>query len=131
MAPSPRVIYAGSEGNSGVIGGSVDEFVALIVTCPYWSDLLKYSDGGKLDDMRRAQPVLEASWLDDNDENEDLRKYLLEELDLIPPDDPVGVLHANAAATVMIAHVQDGSPAPSLFNSFTIDQNPFLKPYMT
>ena len=58
---SPRIMYASSEGEAGVIASDIDEFITLIVACPYWRDLLRYSGGGKLDEMRRAQGVLEAS----------------------------------------------------------------------
>src|SRR4051794_11308463 len=44
---SPRVIYASSEGEAGVIADDLASLMTLIVTCPYWQDLLKYSGRGE------------------------------------------------------------------------------------
>jgi hypothetical protein len=118
---SPRVMYVSSEGQAGVIAGNIDEFVALIVACPYWRDLLRYSGGGKLDEMRRALPALEESWLDDSDDNEGMREHLMAAIGIAPPDDPVGRLFANITTQVAFAHAEDGNALEPLFGRFTID----------
>ena len=130
VPPSPRVIYASSEGQTGVIAQSLDELIALCVACPYWHDLLKFSDGGKLDELRRAAPVLEASWLDDDEDHESTRAFLLEELDITPPDDIAGMLYRNIHTQAEIVHAADGSPMPPLFGNFTVERNPMLKSYL-
>ena len=130
VADSPRIIHASSEGQAGVMGGNVDEFLALVVSCPYWHDLLKFSDGGKLDEMRRALPVLEAYWLDEDDDNEAMREHLAAAIGITPLDDVAGVLHRNIMTSVKFAHTADGSMLQPLFGSFTIVRNPMLKPYL-
>ena len=125
---SPRVMYVSSEGQAGVIAGNIDEFVALIVACPYWRDLLRYSGGGKLDEMRRAWPAVEESWLEesdaDNDDNydkEDMREKLMAAIGITSPDDPVSLPFANIATQVAFAHAEDGNALEPLFGRFTIN----------
>jgi hypothetical protein len=123
---SPRVMYVSSYGQAGVIAGNVDEFVALSVACPYWRDVLRYSGGGKLDEMRRAQPVLEESWLvesedEDDYDKEDLREQLMLVIGITPPDDPVGALFASLMTQMTFAHAEDRNTLESLFGRFTID----------
>ena len=130
IASSPRIMHASSEGGAGVIAADIDEFITLIVACPYWRDLLRYSGGGKLDEMRRAQGALEASWLDDSDDNEAMREHLMSAIGITPPEDPVGLLFANITTQVAFAHAEDGNALETLFGRFTIDHNPMLKPYM-
>lgn len=33
------VLYVGSEGDSGVMGESLEDFLGIILACPYWSDV--------------------------------------------------------------------------------------------
>jgi hypothetical protein len=120
VSSSPRVMYVSSYGQAGVIAGTVDEFVARSIACPYWRDVLRYSGGGKLDEMRRAQPVLESEDEDDYDK-EDLRKQLMEVIGITPPDDPVGTLFANLMTQVTFAHAEDRNTLEPLFGRFTID----------
>jgi len=127
---SPRVIYADAEGGTGVVGRDIDEFVTLIVTCPFWRDLLSSSGGGRLEEMRRAYPVMDAYWCDCEDDNEAMREHLTAAIGITPPDDVVDALHRNVSTKLTFAHAQDGSAMPSLFGDNTIDRNPFLKPYM-
>jgi hypothetical protein len=130
VASSPWVFHASSEGQAGVIAKNVDEFVTLVVACPYWRDLLHFAGGGSLQEMRRAQPVLEASWLDDSDDNEAMREHLIAAIGITPPDDPVGLLFGNVTTRLAFQHAEDDSPLEPLFGRFTIDNNPMLKPYM-
>jgi hypothetical protein len=58
--PDQRILYISSEGQAGVIAADFNAFMQLIVTHPYWQDLLKFSGGGKLAEMRRAAIALEA-----------------------------------------------------------------------
>jgi hypothetical protein len=48
------VLYASSEGQAGLIGGSLTEALELIVGIPFWHDCLGYSGGGDLEVMRRT-----------------------------------------------------------------------------
>ena len=73
---SPRIIYASSEGEAGVIAEDLESLMTLIVTCPWWQNLLTYSAAGSLAEMRRAAPVLEASWLGEEEEFAAAREFL-------------------------------------------------------
>jgi len=53
------VMYVSSEGQAGVIAGSIPDALALMIVFPYWHDCLKFSGGGLLAEMLRVQPLLE------------------------------------------------------------------------
>jgi len=72
LLPSQRVLYVSSEGQAGVVAADIGEFVALLVACPYWRDILKYSANGDLHQMRRAAAALAATYEDDEDLDEAL-----------------------------------------------------------
>jgi hypothetical protein len=126
LAGSPRVLYVSSEGGAGIVAADLDAFVALMVACPYWRDLLRYSGDGKLDEMRRAAPVLESAILDEEENLEEARDFLVSELGLEEPDDPVGGLHRAVSTAAVVVRAPDGNPCTSLFGRFTIDDNPMF-----
>ena len=125
LTPSSRVLYVSSEGEAGVLAFDFDEFVELIVACPYWRDVLKFSGRGNLDEMRRSAAWFETDSLDDDDLNE-ARAFLKSELGLTGLVDPIGALH-RAASTSVIVRTPDGEPCMSLFNYYTIDDNPMVR----
>ena len=126
LLPSQNVLYVSSEGRAGIIAGDFEAFVQLVVACPYWLDVLKFSAGGDLAEMRRAATALEAT-LDDEEEVNDAREGIRAALDLPKPDDPVGALYDAIAASDAIVRATDGSPFTTLFNRFSIDSNPMLR----
>jgi hypothetical protein len=126
LPPSQQVLYVSSEGQAGIIAADFDEFIELIVACPYWQDLLKYSGGGSLAEMRRAAAALDSAFDDDDDINE-ARDYLISRLRLTRPADPVGALHRAVSASAITVRSPDGEPCATLFNDFTIDDNPLLR----
>jgi hypothetical protein len=126
LPPLQRVLYVSSEGQAGIVAADFDEFVQLIVACPYWQDLLKYSAGGSLAEMRRAAAALQSAFDDDEDIKE-ARDFLSSELDLTEPADPVGALHRAVSAAAITVRAPDGEPCATLFNHYTIDDNPMLR----
>ena len=126
LLPSQDVLYVSSEGRAGIIAGSFEAFVQLVVARPYWLDILKFSAGGDLAEMRRAADALEAT-LDDEDDVNEAREQIRTRLDLPEPDDPVGALYDAVAASDAIVRATDGSPFTTLFNRFSIDNNPTLR----
>ena len=126
LLPSQDVLYVSSEGRAGIIAGSFEAFVQLVVACPYWLDIVKFSAGGDLAEMRRAAIALEAT-LDDEDEVNEAREEIRAALDLPEPDDSVGALYDAVAASDAIVRTTDGSPFTTLFNCFSIDSNPMLR----
>lgn len=93
---------------------------------PYWLDILKFSAGGDLAEMRRAADALEAT-LDDEDGINEAREEIRKQLDLPEADDPVGALYEAVAGSDAIVRATDGSPFTTLFNRFSIDNNPMLR----
>ena len=126
LLPSQHVLYVSSEGRAGIIAESFEAFIQLVVARPYWLDILKFSGGGDLQEMRRAADALEATLEDENDVNE-AREEIRGRLDLPEPDDPVGALYEAVAASDAIVRATDGSPFTTLFNRFSIDDNPRLR----
>jgi hypothetical protein len=126
LPPSQHVLYVSSEGQAGIVAANFDEFIQLIVACPYWQDLLKYSGGGSLAEMRRAAAALYSAFDDDDDINE-ARDYLISKIRLTRPPDPVGALHRAVSASAITVRAPDGDPCATLFNDFTIDDNPLLR----
>jgi hypothetical protein len=124
LLPSRNVLYVSSEGRAGVIAESFEAFIQLVVARPYWLDILKFSAGGDLAEMRRAADALEATRDDDvNEAREEIRGAL----DLPEADDPVGALYDAVATSDAIVRATDGSPFTTLFNRFSIDNNPTLR----
>ncbi|MBR0842846.1 hypothetical protein JQ607_21805 [Bradyrhizobium liaoningense] len=126
LLPSQDVLYVSSEGRAGIIAESFEAFVQLVVARPYWLDILKFSAGGDLAEMRRAADALEAA-LENEDEVNEAREEICGALDLPEPDDPVGALYDAVAASDAIVRATDGSPFTTLFNRFSIDNNPMLR----
>jgi hypothetical protein len=126
LLPTGNVLYASSEGRAGTIARNFEEFVRLIAACPYWLDVLKFSAGGDIDEMRRAADALEAV-LDDEDDVNEARDLVRTRLGLPEADDPVGALYAAVAESATIVRAGDGSPFTTLFNRYSIDDNPMLR----
>lgn len=126
LLPSQNVLYVSPDGRAGIIAESFEAFIQLVVARPYWLDILKFSAGGDLQEMRRAADALEAT-LDDEDDVNEAREEIRTQLDLPEADDPVGALYEAVAASDAIVRATDGSPFTTLFNRFSIDNNPMLR----
>lgn len=126
LLPAQNVLYVSSEGRAGIIAADFEAFVQLVIARPYWLDILKFSAGGDLAEMRRAACALEATLEDEDDVNE-AREEIRRGLDLPEADDPVGALYEAVAASDAIVRATDGSPFTTLFNRFSIDSNPMLR----
>ncbi|MBR0784583.1 hypothetical protein [Bradyrhizobium iriomotense] len=126
LLPSQNVLYVSSEGRAGIIAESFEAFIQLVVARPYWLDILKFSGGGDLLEMRRAADALEAT-LDDEDEINEAREDIRTALALPEVNDPVGALYEAVAASDAIVRATDGSPFTTLFNRFSIDNKPMLR----
>ena len=123
LLPSRNVLYVSSEGRAGIIAESFEAFVKLVVAHPYWLDILKFSAGGDLHEMRRAADALEAT-LDDEDDVNEAREQIRNGLDLPEANDPVGALYDAVAASDAVVRATDGSPFTTLFNRFSINNAP-------
>jgi hypothetical protein len=81
---------------------------------------------GKLYEMRRAAAILEAAWLEDEEDHATTRELLLAKLGLSAPRDLVGTLHELISGSDVKVIAPGGQPTESLFGRFTIDDNPFV-----
>lgn len=118
------VIFLSSEGQAGKVAANLTEFLAVMVALPYWLDLLKFSAGGELEEMRKAVRFLEAEVTEDEPEMLIKRQLVADTLELPLLKDPVQVLFSsvNSGITVEIK-ASDGSPYESLFNTFSVSDN--------
>jgi hypothetical protein len=82
--------------------------------------------GGDLHEMLRAADALEAT-LDDEDDVNEAPEQIRRGLDLPEANDPVGALYDAVAASDAVVRATDGSPFTTLFNRFSIDNNPMLR----
>ena len=126
LPPAGRVLYVSSEGQAGIIAADFGAFFQLIVACPYWHDILKFSGNGQLAETQRAALALEVT-LDDGDEVDESRDVLRSTFALAEPADPVGALHQAVSGSNVVVRAPDGEPCTTLFNKFTIDHNPMLR----
>src|SRR5262245_60654960 len=53
------LLHGTSEGQSGRVASNLTEWLAILMAVPYWRDLLKFSGGGELDEMRQAANFME------------------------------------------------------------------------
>jgi len=97
-----------------VIARDLTEGIRLMIAHPYWRDLLKFSAGGKLAEMRTVLPYLERELRDDEPDIERHRSFLRKRLRLAESDDPIAALHY--AASVL-------SGFDRLFNTFSLEDN--------
>ncbi|WP_143707339.1 hypothetical protein [Uliginosibacterium sp. TH139] len=119
------VLYVSSEGQAGVVAASLTEFLQLIVAYPNWLDLLKFSGGGRFDEMERAAPFIDQDAADDIPNIEVSRSTVIHGLSLPPAPSPISALHH--AVTVLgrgvAVHAPDGSECEGLFGSFVVENN--------
>lgn len=114
------ILYVTSEGSAGKVASNLSEFLGIIIALPYWEDLLKFSGGGDLVEMRKT-----AELAFENYEEEEIvtsaRMRLMKVLDIQEISDPIGLLHRNVHTTDCTVVAEDGWRYEVLFNKFTSD----------
>ena len=122
------VIYISSEGDAGKVGGDFEEFLAVMVTCPYWLDLLKFSGNGQMSEMIKTLPFLNDEILEDFPEIENVKGKVIFELSIKKISDPVETLHKSIVSDPQISVFSlKGDKYGSLFNSFVVTDNPLWR----
>jgi hypothetical protein len=120
------ILFVDSEGAGGIIAPDLESLILLFVCHPYWRDLLKFSGGGILAEIRRVLPFAERDYYQDTPEARELGAMIRERLGLPHVTDVIDILHSSVASSserlTLIA--PDGSKLGSLFNRFTADHNP-------
>lgn len=134
-----RVAYISSEGQAGIVAETFDAFMSLVVTMPFWLDVLKFSGGGNVDEMEKACKLLSRDvvedmddMLEDDDDERDYRtvqKQMMKRLEVKEMTDPVRYLHRCVASgnDVEFSSSKDGTPYEFLFNRFVTTDNPMWK----
>lgn len=118
-----RLVYVTVDAQAGVIARNLVEGVCLMINVPRWHDLLKFSGGGILDEMKRVALFCEESVRRCEPNVDQLRETVRCRMGLSCHVDSIALLHS--AVHELSPHVnvraQDGSPMDSLFNRFTAD----------
>lgn len=118
------VIFLTSEGQAGKVAENLNEFLAVMVALPYWRDLLKFSAGGQLEEMRKAIPFLDKEVLEEEPEIQTKIDVVTRALCLPEIDDPVQTLFNSVKSGMAIDIASDdGFSYESLFNTFSVSDN--------
>ncbi len=120
------LLHATSEGSAGLIGQDLATALATMIAVPNWRDLVGFSGGGDLDQMRRAQHFLQENLLRDFPNLDTTQARLVEALGLALPENPVATLQAAVAATepryILVDADDEAQPWDLLFGEWTIDR---------
>ena len=117
------ILHGTSEGQAGRIASNLTEWLAIVMAVPYWRDLLKFSGGGQLDEMRKTAVFMEKEYAKDYADLPEARQRIMSALPIPAIDDAIQILHDNVHATDCILVAEDGSEYESLFNTFRPSDN--------
>jgi hypothetical protein len=120
------LLYISSEGEAGVLAGSLPAGLAVMIALPYWRDCLKFSAGGWLDEMRRARDQFEAELRARRPDIDEARSLLYRTLGITGPEAPLEALHTavSGSASRQVVATRDRNPFASLFNTFAVPRRP-------
>jgi hypothetical protein len=122
------ILHATSEGQAGRVASNLTEWLGLLISIPYWSDLLKFSGNGSLDEMRLTATFMEIEYEEGYPELPAARELILSKLPIPQVADPIRVVHDNIHSSDCTLVADDGSEYESLFNKFTSADNRNWKP---
>src|SRR5262249_28335778 len=57
-----EILFVDSEGSGSIVAPNLESLLLIFVCHPYWRDLLKFSGGGNLHEMRRTLPFAEHDY---------------------------------------------------------------------
>jgi hypothetical protein len=122
------IVFISSEGEAGKVGRNFEEFLGIMIACPYWRDILKFSGNGQLVEMFKSQPFLEAEILEDFPGIINAKKKLISMLDIIEVPKPVETLYeAMTSEPHIVIKSLEGEKFDSLFNRFVANENSLWK----
>lgn len=121
---SGQLLFIDSEGSAGVIASSLTEGIRMMITLPYWRDCLKFSGGGKVEEMIKARSFAEEKLFQDYPDIETKRRLLFSICGLRELDAPAEALHraVTLGASIKLLSTKDAWPLEPLFNSFVPEQ---------
>lgn len=122
LAESGQILFNDSEGAGGIIAESLSDLIQLIVTHPYWMDLLKFSGGGSLSEMQRSVDWAAREYSDCYPEAANALRLVQSSLGITPSPNSLGRLHHSVSTSPQIIrlYAPDGTELRSLFNIFTV-----------
>ncbi|WP_342114003.1 hypothetical protein [Pseudoduganella sp. OTU4001] len=118
------ILYATSEGQAGCLAAHLTELLGMMMAVPYWQDLLKFSGGGNLAEMRKAAEFMEREYVLDFPDLPAAKKRIMATLPIPAIPDPIQLLHERVSATDCSVVADDGWRYESLFNDFKTSDNP-------
>lgn len=120
---SGQLLFIDSEGQAGVIADSLNDGIRMMIALPTWRDCLKFSGGGKLEEMRKAEALSTRDFRTEHSDADANRLKLSESLGLKPMADPLYTLHrvVSGGRKVGVIATVDGWRYDGLFGSFTAD----------
>ena len=117
-----RVIYITSEGQAGVIASNMREAIRMMVALPNWRDLLKFSGGGRIEEMRTAEAFFGPEFLANNPRLFKAQAFVKDRLNVVDLEDPIAVLHhaVSEHGKGIAIYAKDRSEFQTLFGTDTI-----------
>lgn len=118
------ILHVTSEGAAGKAASNLDEWLGILVSLPFWEDILKFLGNGDLKEMRKTAVIMQHQYeLKDADILEACDR-LKAALPIPSLRDPVRTFHNAIHGTDCRVVAHDGSYFQSLFNSFKPSDNP-------
>ncbi len=117
------ILHATSEGQAGRVASDLGEWLGILLSIPYWRDLLKFSGNGNIDEMRRTATFMEKEYDEDYPDLPEARELILSKLRIPPIADSIQLLHQNVHASDCNLIADDGGEWEPLFNKFTSADN--------
>ena len=119
------IFYVNSEGAGCIIAPNLESLILLFVCHPYWQDLLKFSGGGNLAEMRRTLPFAHSEYFLEAPEKLKVGHIIHKQLNLPQVADVVDALHASVTSSPerLTIVAPDGFKYESLFGRFTVEQH--------
>ena len=121
LVGSGKILFVDSEGSGGIIADSLTDLLQLIVTHPYWRDLLKFSGNGSLAEMERSVNWAAREYADCFPDAPGALRLIQTSLNIMPSAESLKRLHqaVTTSARTIRLFGPDGSELGSLFNRFT------------
>ena len=117
------ILFISSEGQAGKLANNLLEFVSMIIDIPYWFDLLKFSGGGQLSEMRKTARFMVAEFNEEYPDYNNAKTMLKSKLALTNTSDPIALLHSCVENPECKVLASDGWEYESLFNTFVSSDN--------
>ena len=118
------ILYVSSEGQAGKIAQNLTELISMIITVPYWQDLLKFSGNGNLEEMIKTESFMKKEYAEDYPGIEKAQKEIAHQLNLNLLEKTIDYLHSSINSTDINVVADDGWKYETLFNSFKSSDNP-------